>query len=190
MMPVVVTVRHVRLSAAHLELLFGAGATLVDVCALPPTGTFASASVVDVRGPAGTLRHVRVLGPLVRQTEVRLLPREAGVLGLTAGADSGCTLEGPHGTVVLAGGVHLGLRRLALGAHDAQEAGLIDGAHTGVIVRGDRERELRDVPVHVGEHGGWLEVDVDDANALDVGPHTHAVIAERRERPPLSSSRA
>ena len=144
---VVVAARHVRLSAAHLEILFGPGTALVDVCALPPTGTFASAAVVDVSGAAGgaALKSVRVVGPLVKSTELRVNARDAAAAGLVAGA--GCTLEGPRGTVVLAAGVTVGLRRLGLTAEALALNALTTGSVTNVTVRGERERELRDVPV-------------------------------------------
>jgi propanediol utilization protein len=211
---VVIAARHVRLSSAHLEVLFGAGTALVDVCDIEPTGTFASDRVVDVRGPAGTLKHVRVVGPAVRATEVRIGARDAAVLGvdeqsvpgllahassplsvpgLVAHASSplsvpvldasstsspGCTLEGPKGTVVLAAGVRVGLRQLALTADVAREHGLKDGDRAAIVVRGEREREMRDVPVQVAK-ACWAEIDVDDANALDVGAQSVAVISSR-----------
>ena len=171
--PVVVAARHVRLSAAHLELLFGAGTALVGVCALPPTGSFATAVVVDVRGAAGGFKSVRVVGPLVKSTEVRVHARDAASAGLVAGA--GCTLEGPRGTVVLAGGVVVGLRRLALTAEALAANALSAGSAATVTVRGERERELRDVVVMLAP-ASYLEVDIDDANAIEIGPLATAAL--------------
>lgn len=179
-LPVVVAARHVRLSQAHLEVLFGSGSALVHAVPLPPTGTFASLDVVEVRGPAGAVQRVRVVGPLLRQTEVRIGHRDLVALGMDSAlvardpaASPGCTLVGPRGTVVLAAGMRVGLRRLTLTRELAADAGLEEGDRATVHVRGDRARELRDVPVELGP-AAWLSIDVDDANGIEVGPTTRA----------------
>ncbi|HEY4222660.1 MAG TPA: PduL/EutD family phosphate acyltransferase, partial [Myxococcota bacterium] len=132
-LPVVVTARHVRLSAAHAEILFGAGTAdaLLPICDLPPTGRHACAGVVVVRGSLGALQHVRVVGPLLQQTEVNVGARDAA----SAGVVDGCTLDGPHGAVVLAGGVRVGLRKVALTPDVAEACGLTGAARAAVIVR-------------------------------------------------------
>jgi putative phosphotransacetylase len=174
-LPVLIAARHVRLSQPHLELLFGAGAALFELAPLPPTGGFAALELVEVRGPAGTLPRVRVLGPVAATTEVRLGLRDASALGLEPSGGSGCTLVGPHGSVALAAGVHVGLRRLTLTGALAAQAGLAAGSRAQVHVLGERARELRDVPVELGE-SAWLDVDIEDANAIEVGPATRASI--------------
>lgn len=181
--PVLIAARHVRLTRPHFEVLFGPGSEPVDAVYLPPTDTFATPDVIDLRGPAGTLRGVRVVGPLAARTEVRLAARDLQTLGIDAAAAAhgpldvdrspGCTLVGPRGTVVLAAGVLVGLRRLSLTRELATEASLEPGARASVQVRGERARDLRDVPVELGS-SAWLSVDVEDGNALEVGPSTRA----------------
>ena len=176
-LPVVVAARHARLSAAHVELLFGAGAPLFDVCALPPTGTYACGELVEVRGATngGAPTMVRVVGPPARQTEVRVSARDAQALALWPA--SACTLVGPRGTVVLAAGaVRVGLRSLTLTAADALQAGLAAGALALVRVQGERGRDLRDMPVELGA-ASYVSIDIDDANAIESGPATTATFS-------------
>lgn len=175
-LPVVVTARHVRLTAAHVEVLFGPGAKLVEIAAFSPSGTWAASDVVDVRGPGGEALRTRVVGPVVKNTEVRLLPRDAAALAI-APSTSGCTLVGPHGTVVLATGVVVGLRRLCLSSADAAAAALGDGDRATVRVDSERPRDLRDVPVEVGA-SSFLCLEVDDAHALDLTPTSSARLIE------------
>lgn len=181
--PVVIEARHVRLSAAHIEMLFGAGHALLELVPLPGTGRFASADVVDVRGPSGTLKSVRVLGPVTAATRVYLSDDDVADCGLDANR-GGVSVDGPRGTLVLAAGAVMDVRRLVVpkGAAWSGASASID-----VLVRGERARELRGVPV---EHGGdagadgtegvpWLAIDVANANAMDIGPATRATASSR-----------
>ena len=62
--PVAITARHVHLSAAHAETLFGKGHQLLRLCELTQPDSFACAETVTVRGPTGALHDVRVVGPV------------------------------------------------------------------------------------------------------------------------------
>lgn len=166
----------------HDEVLFGTSSDPLDIAPLGASGTYATPRVVEVRGPSGILPRVRVIGPHCRQTEVRLSARDADALGMgiapvpnASDATRGCTLIGARGTVVLATGVIIGLRRLCIPTSLAAAAGIEDGARKSVLVRGDRLRELKEVPVEIGP-GPWLVLSIEDANALEVGPTTIATL--------------
>lgn len=177
-LPVIIEARHVRLSAAHVELLFGAGHALVPLAPLPHTGRFACAEVVAVRGPGGALGNVRVLGPVAPATRVVLGDSDLEGLQLEAG----CTIDGPRSTLVVGKDAIRRLRRAPRGAAEAARRALVDGAHVDVQVRAERARELRGLPLEVDAEladSGYVAVEIGDANGLDVSAATRATLSSR-----------
>lgn len=185
--PISIGTRRVHLSRAHVDALFGKGYPLVPLTQLSQPREQACAETVVVRGPAGSLPHVRVVLPLVEQTWVELPFKDNATLGLTGELrlsrridDSpGCVLEGPAGTVVLADGVVNALRHLRVPPESAEALGVTDGALVSVAVTGDRARTFADVVVSV-EPGARLElvIDIDEANTVDLSPDTYAYLGE------------
>lgn len=177
--PVVIEARHVRLTAGHVEILFGAGHALSSLVPLELTGRFAAAEVVEVRGPAGSCKNVRVLGPVVDATSVFVSDGDKDLLG-AGDATTTCSVDGPKGTVVLGSSVVRPLRRLVVTRELAALHGLAvsgtQAASVDIVVQAERARELRNVPVELGPVV-YLGVDVTDANAMDVGPTTRAQLS-------------
>ncbi len=160
-LPIHPAVRHVRLSAAHRDVLFGT-ARLQTLLTLS-SGLVASDGLVGVAGRTdGELLDVRVLLPLVARTEVLLTSTDAAAIGLTTPGvvvddAAGCTLHGPAGVVVLASAVV-----------NAERVVLPSGERTtdrvDVAADYERLRIYRRVAVVVGEQpGAWL---VDDTGEL------------------------
>ena len=73
--------RHIHLSTAHIEALFGAGAVLHNKKDLSQPGQFACEEKVQLVGPKGSLM-VSVLGPARKDTQVELSFTDARTLGL------------------------------------------------------------------------------------------------------------
>ena len=65
--------KHLHLCQADMETLFGKGHNLTPKKELGQPGQFACEEVVDVVGPKGTLKGVRVLGPTRPETQVGCL---------------------------------------------------------------------------------------------------------------------
>ncbi|MFZ9888349.1 MAG: PduL/EutD family phosphate acyltransferase, partial [Myxococcota bacterium] len=101
--PVGLTARHVHLSRGHLDVLFGSGYQLTPVMPLEQTGEHACAETVTLRGPSGSIEHVRIVGPLRERSQVEVTLRDQGRLGIAAPLHLSsrlegtpvCTLEGP-----------------------------------------------------------------------------------------------
>ncbi|GAL04265.1 ethanolamine utilization protein similar to PduL [Photobacterium aphoticum] len=71
--PTGVSNRHVHLSQADIEQLFGPGYQLNPLKALSQPGQFAAKECVMVVGPKGTISNVRVLGPARTETQLEVL---------------------------------------------------------------------------------------------------------------------
>ncbi|MDR2089345.1 MAG: propanediol utilization protein, partial [Clostridiales Family XIII bacterium] len=74
--------KHLHLSAAHVEALFGAGHKLTPTKDLRQPGQFACEEKVDLEGPKGVLKGLRVLGPARPETQVELAMTDARGIGL------------------------------------------------------------------------------------------------------------
>ena len=71
--PVGISNRHLHLSQADMDVLFGPGYELTKIKDLKQPGQFASKETVTIVGPKGALEKVRVLGPIRKATQVELL---------------------------------------------------------------------------------------------------------------------
>ena len=95
--------RFVRLTASHLEALFGAGARLSPRIEISG-GRFVARERLSVVGHATRIDGVAVVGPAEEAaTVVRLGPGDVERLGLDAGG--GLLLVGPQGEVRITEGV-------------------------------------------------------------------------------------
>ena len=61
--PVGISVRHIHLTRDDVDKLFGYGYQLTPKKALSQPGQFACEECLDIIGPKGELKHVRILGP-------------------------------------------------------------------------------------------------------------------------------
>ena len=166
--------RHVHLSRADLDTLFGPGYELTQMKDLVQPGQYAAKETVTVAGPKGAIRGVRILGPVRGATQVELLRSDSFSLGITLPVrDSGCTdaspsvtLVGPRGAVTLHSGVMAAWRHLHLSEEDARAHGLSDGDRVRIRTTGDRAVQFEHVKVRTGKtHATEVHLDVDEANA-------------------------
>ena len=79
-----VSARHVHLSQADLDCLFGPGHSLHPCKALSQPGQFACEERVTVVGPKKELKGVSILGPCRKATQVELSLTDARSIGVAA----------------------------------------------------------------------------------------------------------
>jgi putative phosphotransacetylase len=170
--------KHVHLSAADIELLFGKGHELTWVKDLKQPGQFASEEKVDITGPKGVIRGVRVLGPARKETQVELSVTDARGIGLAPpiresgqlDGSPGVTLTGPEGTVELKKGAIIALRHIHLSSAQAAEAGVKDKDVVDVKTFGTRPIVFQDVLIRAGDmYEREFHVDTDEGNAAGIG---------------------
>ncbi len=90
-----VSARHVHLSQADVEVLFGPGARLEPKRPLSQPGQFLSEQRVTLVGPKGRKERVAVLGPARKATQVELSKSDCMELGVKAPAGSPATWPAP-----------------------------------------------------------------------------------------------
>lgn len=175
--PVGVSVRHVHLSRAHCDALFGAGYELTMRRPVTQPGQYVTRETVDLVGPKHEIRHVAIINPLRERTQVELAQTDARVLGIDAplresgklDGTPGLTLRGPCGEVKIDSGVILAHRHVHMHPDDARRFGVVDGALVRVRVDGDRETVFGDVVVRVSDRFALdLHLDTDEANAAQL----------------------
>lgn len=171
--------KHLHLSQEDLDALFGKGHQLTPTKALVQPGQFASEEKVDIVGTKGTLKNIRVLGPVRPETQIELAMTDARTIGIKApvrmsgdlAGTPGCTLVGPCGEVVLDHGVIVAKRHLHLNDAQAAEAEVKDGDVVSIKIEGERGLTFENVVVRAGaKHEKEVHLDTDEGNAAGCGP--------------------
>ena len=172
--PVGLSNKHLHLSAKDLEALFGAGYELHPTKPLKQPGQFAAEEKVDIVGPKGTLKGIRVLGPVRPETQIELAMTDSRAIGVSApvresgklDGTPGVKLVGPAGEVELEKGVIVALRHVHLSAEQAAEAGVVDKEMVSVRVGGERGLVFDNVLIRSGAgHEREIHLDTDEGNA-------------------------
>lgn len=173
--------KHVHLSRKDVDVLFGEGHKLTPIKDLVQPGQFACDERVDIVGPKGTLKGVRVLGPERPETQVELSLTDARTIGIKAPiresgkleGSAACKLIGPVGEVELEKGVIAAWRHIHLSATQAEEAGVKDKDIVSIEIGGERPLVFHNVLVRAGKgHEREAHIDTDEGNAASCGPDT------------------
>ncbi|MBP2018626.1 putative phosphotransacetylase [Symbiobacterium terraclitae] len=172
-----VSARHVHLSPAHVEALFGPGYQLTVKKELMQPGQFAAEETVAVIGPKGSFPKVRVLGPARGASQVEISATDARTLGIPAvvrlsgniAGTPGVILEGPKGRVELTEGVIVAARHIHMTPADAAKYGVTDRQVVRVKTNGGRPLTFDDVIVRVRDDMALeMHIDTDEANAAGI----------------------
>jgi len=169
--------KHLHLSDADLEALFGPGAELTVYKELVQPGQYATVEKVDIVGPKTTFYGVRIIGPTRPQTQVEISMTDGRAIGIDApvresgklDGTPGVKLVGPYGEVELAEGVMVALRHIHLSPSEAMEAGLKDKDLVDIQTFGARPLIFQDVLIRSGDaHRNEFHADTDEANAAGI----------------------
>ena len=167
--------RHVHLSAADLETLFGKGAQLTFKKDLSQPGQFACEERVKLVGPKKEIANVIILGPVRPATQVEVSYTDARTLGVDAplresgdlAGTPGLKLVGPCGEVDADAGVIIAKRHIHMTPEDAAAYGVENGEIVSVKVESGRTALLGDVVVRVSPKFALaMHIDTDEANAV------------------------
>ena len=178
--PVGVSNRHIHLSAADLETLFGKGYELTPIKDLSQPGQFACKELLTIIGPSlRPIENVRVLGPVRSQSQVEISRTDSFVLKVKppvreSGKIEGSapiTIVGPKGVVTLKEGCIIANRHIHMSPADGARFGVKDGDYITVdAFSGTKRTRWFDVQVRVSDKFCLeMHVDTDDANAVGLG---------------------
>jgi putative phosphotransacetylase len=171
--PVEISARHVHLSQADQDALFGDGYEMKVMKSLSQTGQYAAEEKVTVVGPKGEL-ECRVLGPCRKQTQVELAVSDGVRLGIMPtvrlsgdlAGSAGCSLVGPKGRVDLKEGVINDVRHLHISDKEAEEWKVKDGDVISARVDGETPVTFHAIRVRI--HPSFrlnIHLDTDEGNA-------------------------
>lgn len=169
--------RHLHLSEEDFEALFGSNCQLTKIKDLTQIGEFASAETVNIIGPKGMIRDVRILGPFRKDTQVEISKSDGFLLGVKAPiresgkimGTPGIVIEGPNGKITKENGLLVALRHIHMDPEFAEKQGVTNGQMVAVEVQGERSLIFDRVLVRVSEKFRLeMHIDTDEANAADL----------------------
>lgn len=175
--PVGISNRHIHLSQADLDQLFGAGYQLTPMKELSQPGQFACKETVTICGPKGAIEKVRVLGPVRKETQIEIVAGDCFKLGVKAPAKlsgdlagtPGITVVGPKGSVQTTQGLIVAQRHIHMAPADAQAYGVQDGQIVKIRVGGLRGGIYDNVAIRVTTSSKLeCHLDTEEANAMGV----------------------
>ncbi len=172
--PVGISARHVHVSRADLDILFGEGYQLTVKKDLSQPGQFACEELVDIVTEKASFPKVRILGPERKQTQIEVSLTDAMKLGIaTPVRDSGdlkgspgVTVVGPKGKVELKEGAIAACRHIHMTPADAAEFGVKDKEIVKVSCGGERALIFDKVLIRVNDNFKLeMHLDTDEGNA-------------------------
>lgn len=166
--------RHIHVSAADLEKLFGTGYELTPKKDLSQPGQYACNEKVTVKGPKGELK-MSILGPTRKQTQIEISLTDARAIGLKVpiresgdlAGSAGCTIVGPAGEITIEEGVVAAKRHIHLSLDEAAALNVTDKEIVKVQID-SKERSIifGDVVVRVNkDYRNAMHIDTDESNA-------------------------
>lgn len=171
--------RHVHLTEADIEKLFGKGYELTVKKELSQPGQFACNERVTVKGPKSEIRNISILGPARKETQVELSLTDARAVGIAApiresgdlDGTPGCTIIGPAGQIEIERGVIAAKRHIHLTPEAAAEIGVKDKQEVCVKIDSEaRSLVFGDVVVRVSaSYAPAMHIDTDESNAVCAG---------------------
>ena len=175
-LPIALSNKHIHLSQADIDVLFGQGYELTHKKDVSQPGQFACEEMVEVVGPKGSTK-MRVLGPARPESQVEVSLADARGLGIavpvrqsgdTEGTP-GCKLVGPKGEVEMTKGVIVAARHIHMSLEDAEGFGVKDKDVVSVQTTGERALLFNNVLVRANAAFALeMHVDLEEGNAAGV----------------------
>lgn len=175
--PVGISNRHVHLSQADVNSLFGEGYQMIKMKDLSQPGQYACKETVTICGPKGAIEKVRILGPVRSKTQIEVLAGDSFKLGVASQArlsgdlhgTPGITLVGPKGSVQTTEGLIVAQRHIHMTPEDAQHFGVHDGEIVSIQISGPRGGIYNNVAVRANNASALeCHLDVEEANAMNL----------------------
>ena len=166
--------RHIHLSRAHVDALFGVGYQLTPVKDLSQPGQFACKERVTLVGLRGELKNVVVLGPERGESQVEISLTDAVILGIAPPVRQsgdltvtpGLTVRNGDRMITLDHGLIAAQRHIHMTPEDAARWGVSDNQTVRLKTFTTRPVVFDDVVVRVSpKFRTMVHLDYDEANA-------------------------
>nr|WP_300168865.1 phosphate propanoyltransferase [uncultured Flavonifractor sp.] len=166
--------RHVHLSRAHVEALFGPGFQLTRVKDLSQPGQFVCAQRVTLEGPKGSIPNVVVLGPERGESQVEISLTDGVALGVVPPVRLSGDIQGTPGitlrygdrTVTLDHGLIAAKRHIHMTPEDAARFGVENGQEVRLRCLTGRPLVFEGVEARISpQFKTAVHIDYDEANA-------------------------
>ena len=175
--PLGVSNRHLHLSKQDFDVLFP-HQQMTEKKALLQPGQYASDQVVTLMGPKGSIKNVRVLGPIRSKTQVEVSATDARGLGINVPlrlsgdlvGTPGIKLVTESGEVTLDSSVIIAKRHIHMSPMDALIYGVKPGDEVKMTISGSgRSLTFNDVNIRVSDDMCLeMHIDTDEANAAGI----------------------
>lgn len=171
--PVAISARHIHLSKNDFEHLFGLGKTMTRKKDLSQPSQFACEETVELAGPKGSIKKVRVLGPPRNETQAEISVSDSFLLGIkpeirmsgNIEATPGCTIIGPSGRMTIHRGVIVAARHVHLSEEQAAVYKLKEGDVISVKTPSPRKSIIGNIAVRISKNFDLeIHLDTDEAN--------------------------
>jgi putative phosphotransacetylase len=186
-----VSARHMHVTQAHLEQLFGIGYQLTPMRPLYQEGQFAAKETVTLIGPRSRLiSNLRILGPCRKRSQIELAFTDAISLGIEnlpvrisgeIEGTPGAYVMGPAGMIEMKEGVIRAARHVHMSPADAEGYGVKHKDMMKLKVGGPAGGILDQVVVRV-DPATKLEVHIDTDEANGCGLHLAEVVELLKSR--------
>lgn len=174
MVPVEISARHIHLSQADREILFGKDYQLKPLKKLSQADDFAAEEMVDIEYNEHEIKGIRVVGPERPKTQLELTMADTYKLKADVPVrisgdmerTPGFRIIGPAGVVVTKEGLIVAKRHLHISPEEVEKYGIKNESIVSVTCGEQRRVTFHDVAVRVAK--GFkltMHIDVDEANA-------------------------
>ena len=183
-----VSARHVHLSQADLETLFGKGYQLTPKKILMGDQFAAEECVTLVSPSLRSIEGVRVLGPVRSDSQIEISRTDTFKLKVSPPVrpsgeiknSAPMALVGPKGSVFLNEGCIIANRHIHMTPADAEKYGIKDNDLVDVEIQNAKPTRYYDVQVRVrDDFNTEMHIDTDDANAAGIKNGDHVEILKK-----------
>ena len=175
--PIEISARHIHLSQKDLEVLFGIGYQLKKLRKLSQADNFAAKETLDIKIGSETIKKLKIVGPVRKETQVELSITDAFSLGIIIPLRLSGDIKGTPGAVLIKSkkklkikkGVIIAQRHLHCNFEEAKRLKLKNGMSVSVRVNGKRALVFHNVKIRVGKNYKlYVHLDTDEGNAAGI----------------------
>jgi len=169
-----VSARHCHLSREHVDILFGKDYELQVLREISQPGQFATTETITLETETGSVKNLRIIGPIRKNTQIEISATDARGLGIKPPVrlsgditnSAGGKLIGPAGSVEITEGIIIAARHIHSDPETASKLNLTDKQKVSVKTAGTRPVTFHNVIVRVDENfKPSMHIDTDEANA-------------------------